>query len=140
MPSHFSCFQLFMTLWIVAHQPPLSMVFSRQEYWSGLPCHPPGDLLTQGLNPCLSPLLHWQVGSLPLVLPDNPMNIYIELYKKEYTIYFLKILVAISEQCHVCYILHHYLELLDIFYKIITKRYGLCFSNSIFLEKILSKK
>ena len=44
MPSHFSCFQLFMTLWIVAHQPPLSMVFSRQEYWSGLPCHPPGDL------------------------------------------------------------------------------------------------
>ena len=32
------------TLWIVAHQAPLSMGFSRQEYWSGLPCPPPGDL------------------------------------------------------------------------------------------------
>ena len=32
-----------MTLWIVAHQAPLSMGFSRQEYWSGLPCSPPGD-------------------------------------------------------------------------------------------------
>ena len=51
MPSHFSCFQLFMTLWIVAHQPPLSMVFSRQEYWSGSPCPPPGDLLTPGVKP-----------------------------------------------------------------------------------------
>ena len=51
MPSHFSCFQLFMTLWIVAHQPPLSMVFSRQEYWSGLPCHPPGDLPNPGIEP-----------------------------------------------------------------------------------------
>ena len=32
------------TLWTVAHQTPLSMGFSRQEYWSGLPCPPPGDL------------------------------------------------------------------------------------------------
>ena len=31
-------------LWTVAHQAPLSMGFSRQEYWSGLPCPPPGDL------------------------------------------------------------------------------------------------
>ena len=58
MPSRFSCVQLFMTLWIVAQQPPLSMVSSRQEYWSGLPCPPPGDLLTRRLNPRLLPLLH----------------------------------------------------------------------------------
>ena len=45
--------QLFVTLWGVACQPPLSMGFSRQEYWSGLPCPPPGDLLTQGSNPYL---------------------------------------------------------------------------------------
>ena len=32
------------TLWSVAHQTPLSMGFSRQEYWSGLPCPPAGDL------------------------------------------------------------------------------------------------
>ena len=40
-----------MTLWTVPHQAPLSMRFSRQEYWSGLLCPPPGDPLTQGSNP-----------------------------------------------------------------------------------------
>ena len=35
MLSHFSCVQLFATLWTVAHQAPLSMGFSRQEHWSG---------------------------------------------------------------------------------------------------------
>ena len=39
--------------WTVAHQAPLSMGFSRQEYWSGLLCPPPGDLWNQGLNPDL---------------------------------------------------------------------------------------
>ena len=38
-----SC-QLFATLWTVAYQAPLSVGFSRQEYWSGLPCPLPGDL------------------------------------------------------------------------------------------------
>ena len=38
--------------------------FSRQEYWSGLPFHPPGDLPKAGLN---QHLLHWQVDSLPLI-------------------------------------------------------------------------
>ena len=42
--SHFSCVQLFATLWTVARQAPLSMGFSRQEYCSGLPFPPPGDL------------------------------------------------------------------------------------------------
>ena len=36
-------------LWTVAYQAPLSVVFSRQEYWSGLPCPPPGDLLHPGI-------------------------------------------------------------------------------------------
>ena len=39
------------TLWIVAHQAPLSMEFSRQEYWSGLPCPSPGDLPHPGIEP-----------------------------------------------------------------------------------------
>ena len=43
MLSHFSCVQLFVMLWTVARQAPLSMGFSRQEYWSGLSCSPPGD-------------------------------------------------------------------------------------------------
>ena len=46
--------------------------FSRQECWSGLPCPPPGDLPNAGINPCLLCLLHWQVGSLQLVLPGKP--------------------------------------------------------------------
>ena len=37
--------------------------FSRQEYWSGLPCPPPGDLPDPGPDPCLLCLLNWQVGS-----------------------------------------------------------------------------
>ena len=39
------------TPWTVAHQPPLSMGFSRQEYWRGLPCLPPGDLFDPGIKP-----------------------------------------------------------------------------------------
>ena len=44
MLSRFSHVQLLATLWTVAHQSPLSMGFSRQEYWCGFPCPPPGDL------------------------------------------------------------------------------------------------
>ena len=39
------------TPWTVACQAPLSMGFSRQEYWSGLPCPPPGDLSDPGTEP-----------------------------------------------------------------------------------------
>ena len=49
--SCFSCVQLFVTPWTVAHQAPLSMGFSRQEYWSGLPCPSPGDLPDPGIKP-----------------------------------------------------------------------------------------
>ena len=47
------------TPWTVAHQAPLSMGFSRQEYWSGLPCPPPGDLPNPGIEPAslMSPAL-----------------------------------------------------------------------------------
>jgi len=37
--------------WTVARQAPLFMGFSRQDYWSGLPCPPPGDLLDSGIEP-----------------------------------------------------------------------------------------
>ena len=42
--------RLFVTLWIIVHQAPLSMGFSRQEYWSGLFCPPPGDLPYLGIE------------------------------------------------------------------------------------------
>ena len=62
----FSCVQLFATPWTVAHQAPLSMGFSRQEYWSGLPFPPPEDLPDLGIKPVSPALLHQQVASLPL--------------------------------------------------------------------------
>ena len=49
--SHFSHVQLFATLWTVAHQASLSMRFSRQANWRGLPFPPPGDLPDPGVNP-----------------------------------------------------------------------------------------
>ena len=53
--SRFCHVWLFVTLWIVAHQTPLSMEFSRQEYWSRLPCLPPEDLPNPGIKP-VSPM------------------------------------------------------------------------------------
>ena len=70
--SLFSHVQLFATPWTVACQAPLSMGFSRQEYWSGLPCPPPGIFPTQGWNPHLLHVLLWQAGSLPLASPGKP--------------------------------------------------------------------
>ena len=57
--SHFSRVGLFVTLWTIAHQAPLSMGFSRQEYWRGLPCPPPRDLSdprikTVSCNSCIA--------------------------------------------------------------------------------------
>ena len=63
--------QLFVTLWSIAHQAPLSMGFSRQEYWSGLPFSSPGDLPNPGIEPS-SPAL--QAGSLTSELPGKPTS------------------------------------------------------------------
>ena len=53
----------------VARQAPLSMAFSRQEYWSGLPFPSPGDLPNPGIEPS-SPTL--QADALPTELPEKP--------------------------------------------------------------------
>ena len=63
MLSRFSCVQLFAIPWTVAHQAPPPMGFFRLEYWSGLPCPPPGDLPKPGIELWSSA---WQVDSLPL--------------------------------------------------------------------------
>ena len=73
----FSHVQLFTTPWNEAHQAPLSIGLSRQEYWSGvMGCHflLQGVFLTQGWNLHLLCLLHWQAGSLPLALPGEPRS------------------------------------------------------------------
>ena len=66
-----SCVQLLSTPWTVAHQAPLLVGFSRQEYWSRLPCPPPGDLPDPGIESA-SPAL--QLDSLPTAEPlGNPL-------------------------------------------------------------------
>ena len=62
--------RLFVTLWTVPCQAPQSMGFSREEYWSGMPCAPPGDLPHPGIKP-RSPVL--QVDSLLLSHWGSPM-------------------------------------------------------------------
>ena len=59
MLSHFSHVQLFVILWTGAYQAPPSMGFSGQEYWSGLPCLPLGDLPNPKIEPMslMSPTL-----------------------------------------------------------------------------------
>ena len=72
MVSRFSHVRLFATPWTVACQAPLSVESSRQEYWSRLPCPPPGDLPNWGietLSPA-SPAL--QADSLPTKPPGKP--------------------------------------------------------------------
>ena len=82
-----------MTLWTVAHQAPLSMGFSRQEYRSGLPCSPPGDLPDPGTE-LTSPAL--QVGSLPTeplwkpnVILGKWQNLSFYVYKRKKNIIYL---------------------------------------------------
>ena len=77
--------QLFVAPWTVARQAPLSMGFSRQGCWSGLPFPPPGDLSDPGIRP-VAPAL--QAGSLPLshgealiVNGNDPKTIRKELLK-----------------------------------------------------------
>ena len=76
MLSHVSHVWLLVTLWTVAHQALLSMGFSRQEYWSGLPCPTPEDLPNPGIEPVSHesalqvdsfPLSHWESLNIPSV-------------------------------------------------------------------------
>ena len=72
--SCFNCIQLFATLWTVACQGIVSIGVSRQEYWSGLPRPPPGDLSNSGMetgSPA-SPAL--QPDSLLLSHQGNPLT------------------------------------------------------------------
>ena len=66
MLRYFICVQLFVTLQTVALEVPLSVGFSKEEYWIGLPCPPPGDLPNPGIKPRSPTLLAglpqcWQI-------------------------------------------------------------------------------
>ena len=67
------------TPWTVARQAPLSMEFSGQDYWSGLPCPPPEGFPDQGLKPLSPAAPALQVDSLPLCLQGNLAFVYLVL-------------------------------------------------------------
>ena len=77
--SCFSYVWLFAPLWTIARQSALSMGFSRQEDWPGLPWPPPGDLPDPGIKPPSLMLPALAAGSLPLV-PPGKYNVNIILY------------------------------------------------------------
>ena len=79
MLSHVSRVQLSVTSWTVAHQAALSMRFSRQEYWSGSPCPPPGDCPNPGIEPGSLAL---QAGSLP----SEPISPRTEIYHRGFPV------------------------------------------------------
>ena len=78
MQSHV---QPFVTTWTVACQAPVSMGFSRQEYWSELPFLFQGIFLSQGLNSHFLCLLHLQADSLPLEPPERrELAVYLQIF------------------------------------------------------------
>ena len=94
--SCFSCVRFRAILWTVAHQAPLSMGFSRKEYWCGLLCSLPGDLPNPGIEPVspTSPAL--AAGSLLLAPPGKLyisvsiyLSIYIPIYISESLLYLM---------------------------------------------------
>ena len=72
MLSHFSCVQFFVTPWTVPHQGPLSVGFSRQEYWGRKPLPSPGDLPYPWIK---SGSLVFQEDSLLSELPEKPIKL-----------------------------------------------------------------
>ena len=78
MLSSFSHVQLFATSWTVAHQAPLSLGFSRQEYWSGSLSPPSRDLPNPGIAPTFLMSSALATGTSPLAPPGKP-NITLEL-------------------------------------------------------------
>ena len=91
VPSCFSHVQLFVTPWTVAHQAPLSIGFSRQEYQSGLPFPPPGDLPNPGIKPrsLISPALvggFFTTSATWEACLDNLQNLSWQIYVNEYLI------------------------------------------------------
>ena len=83
--------------WTAAHQAPMSMEFSSKN--TRLGCHflLQGIILTQGSNPCLLCLLHWQVDSLPLHHLRVHSSISLLLIKSTYLIKFNSILEILTK-------------------------------------------
>ena len=102
MLSCFSHVQLFVNIWTVARQAPLPMGFSRQEYWSGLSCLPPGDLPDPGIKPVplMAPALAGRIFTIstPWEAPRSIIKIMLTLLKstKQFSTVFVPFCIPIS--------------------------------------------
>ena len=76
--SRFTSAQLLVIMWTVVNQAPLSMGFSRPEYWSGnvLPCSPPGDLFNTGIKHMAPASFAMQVRFFTAEPPGKPCNVH----------------------------------------------------------------
>ena len=84
--SHFSHVQLLQSPWTVAHQTPLSMGFSRQEYRNGSPCLSPGDLPDPRIKPVSPASLALAGGFFILGPPGKPSRSYTLILKYTYVL------------------------------------------------------
>ena len=82
--------------WNVACKAPLSMGLSRQEYWSGFPCPPPGDLSKPGIEPVSLVSFALQEDSLSTVPPEKS----IQKIKRQYGLLWLRVKRYLSRCCH----------------------------------------
>ena len=80
-------------LTLCPHQDPLSMEYSRQEYWRGLPFSTPGDHPDPGINLHLLHLLHWQADSLPVCHLGRLYWLYSLLYNT------VRVKVQVTQKC-----------------------------------------
>ena len=93
-----SCQICFAMPWTVAHQAPLSMKFSRQEYWSGLPFSPSGDLPRPGIEPVVPVACIGLAGRFFTTEPPRNCCVYIythiNIISVLYTIYWVYICLS----------------------------------------------
>ena len=112
--SHFRHVRLCMTLWTVACQAPLSMGFSRQEYWSGLPCPSPQDLPYLGTEPAsfMPPALAGEFFTTSATWLWNIYQIYIFWYTERdiyaWMIFSSNIYIAASFSSFQSQVKHHF--------------------------------
>ena len=94
MLSCFNRVQLFVIIWTIVCQVPLSMEFSRQEYWNGFPCPSPGDLPNPGIEP-MSPVSPALVGRFFTTISTWEAPVYVYTHKYIYTEYTYHVLIYI---------------------------------------------
>ena len=85
-----------MTPWTISHQAPLSVEFSRQEYWSGLPFPSPGDLANPGIK---HEYPVWQTHSLPLSYQGSPIQKALDKRQKRFCWYKCPLCVCFLSVC-----------------------------------------